>query len=207
MCGSTESFGKAGEIVRPPRDHRAKLWMKTILIVTCASLFFAACAGSASGRETDELLVSVRLTTGERSKDSGSQTTTITVERDAIVWEQTFGGSSRRQPTPPRKMYKLSPSDKLVLLKLIESNKLLVTDSIRLPQASSNYRYFEVSVDLTLGGKKGAIDISGPRTAVGVREEKLYQSTLTLVEELYRIINSQDKSIRLEELILEPIRR
>lgn len=181
--------------------------MKTLLIVTCACLFFVACACSVSGKGTDELLVSVRLTTGERSKDSGSQTTTITIERDAIVWEQTFGGSSRRRPASPRKVYKLSPADKGNLLKLIKSNNLLVTDSIELPRASSNYRYFEISVDLTLEGKKGAINISGMRTAVKVKEEQLYQNALTLVEEIYRIMNSQDKSIRLEELILEPIRR
>lgn len=59
--------------------------MKTLSIVICAGLFIVACVGSASGRGTDELLVSLRLTTGERSKDSGSQTTTITVERDAIA--------------------------------------------------------------------------------------------------------------------------
>jgi hypothetical protein len=181
--------------------------MKTLLSITCSCLFFAACAGPASGRATDALLISVRLTTGERSKDSGSQTTTITAAGDAVMWRQTFDGSSRKRPTPPRKVYRLSPSDKLRLLKLIKSNNLLVTDSIRLPQASSNSRYFEISVDLTVGGKDWAIVISGPRTAVEVREEQLYRSTMTLVEELYRIINSQDKNIRLEELILEPVRR
>ncbi|HEY0169480.1 MAG TPA: hypothetical protein VGB98_00385 [Pyrinomonadaceae bacterium] len=177
--------------------------MKTLLVITCTCLFFAACARPASGRATDELLINVRLTTGERSKDSGSQTTTITVERDEIVLARTFGGSSRRSPTPPRKVYKLSPSDKLHLRKLIESNNLLVTDSIRLPQPSSNYRYFEISVGLTLGGKKGAIDISGTRSAVEVREEQLYRSTLTLVEGLYRIMNGHDKGIHFEELLLD----
>jgi hypothetical protein len=112
--------------------------MKKLLIATYSCLFFVACVGSASGRGADELLVSVRLTTGERSKDSGSQTTTITVERDAIAWAQTFGGSSRRRPAPPRKMYKLTPAEKRNLLRLITSNNLLVTDSIELPQPSSN---------------------------------------------------------------------
>jgi hypothetical protein len=59
-------------------------------------------------------------------------------------------------------------------------------------------------VALTLGKRKGAINISGPRTAVQIKEEKLYQTTLTLVEELYRIMNSQDKEVNLEELILAP---
>lgn len=183
--------------------------MKTLLIVTCACLFFVACASSVFGNGTDELYIRVALTTGEQGKDSSSETTTITVARDVIVWEQTFIGF--RGPggrTPPlRKEFKLPPADKENLLKLIGSNDLLVTDSIELPQDASYYRYFRISVDLTLGEKKGAINISGPRNAVQVKEEKLYQNTLTLVKELYRIMSSQDKSVRFEELILAPITR
>jgi hypothetical protein len=169
-------------------------------------LALLVCACSVSGNATDELHIGVVLTTGEHSKDSSSQTTTITVARDAIVWERTFGG--RRSGAPPlRKKFRLTPAEKGNLLKLIRSNNLLVTDSIELPQDGSNFRYFEISVDLTLDGKKGAINISGMRTAFKVKEEKLYQNTLTLIKELYRIMKSQDKSILFEELILEPIRR
>jgi hypothetical protein len=176
--------------------------MKTLLIVTSACLFFVACACSASGNGTDELRIGVRLTTGERSKDTSSQTTTITVERDAIVWQQTFSG--RRNAAPSlRKEFKLPPADNGNLLELIKSNNLLVTDSIELPQDAPVF-YFKISVELTLGEKKGAIRISGPRTAVKVKEEKLYQNTLTLVKELYRIMNSQDKHVRFAELIHEP---
>jgi len=181
--------------------------MKTLLIVTCACLFFAAGAWSVSGKGKDQLHIGVWLTTGERSKDSGSNTTAITVERDAIVWERTSSRDRRRKTPPLRKEFRLSPADKPNLLKLIRSNNLLVTDSIEIPQDASYYRYFRISVDLTLGKKKGAIKISGPRTAVQVKEEKLYQNTLTLVKELYRIMNSQDKSVHFaefEELILEP---
>lgn len=178
--------------------------MKTLFVVACACLFLAGCARPAAAAGADELRVSVRLTTGEHSKDSGSQTTTITVGRDAIAWEQTFGGSSRRRHAPARKAYRLSLADKRNLRELIESNNLLVTDSIKLPRASANYRYFEVSVDLTAGGKTGAIRLSGMRTAAAVREERLYRNTLALVKELYRIINAHDKSVRFEELILDP---
>lgn len=185
------------------RDYLAKLGMKTLLIVICAGLFIVTCAGSASGRGTDELLVSVRLTTGERSKDSGSQTRTITVERDAIAWAQTFAGSSRRRPNPPRKVYKLSPAEKRNLLGLVNSNDLLVTDSIELPRPSSNYQYLEVSIDLTLGGKKGAVNIRGPRNAAGVKDKPRYRSARLLIEELYRIMNGHDESVHFEELILD----
>lgn len=177
--------------------------MKTLLTVTCSCLFFVACGGSALSRGPDELLVRVRLTTGERSRDSGSQTTTITVERDAIELVRAYGGSSRRRPAPPRKVYKLSPAEKRNLLALIEANNLLVTDSIELPRPSSNYQYFEVSVDLTLGGKNGAVNISGPRNAAGVKDRPLYRSARLLIEELYRIMSGHDKSLHFEELILD----
>ena len=180
--------------------------MKSLLIVTCACVFFVAYACSVSGNGTEELQVRVALTTGERSKDSGSNTTTITVERDAIRWERTSSRDRRRGTPPLRKEFILSHADKESLLKLIRLKNLLVTDSIELPQAASYYEYFRISVDLTLDGKKGAISISGPITAVQVKEEKLYQNTLTLVKELYRIMNSQDKSVRFAELILEPIK-
>lgn len=148
--------------------------MKNVL--TILAILFCAC--SVSGNGTNELHIRAVLTTGEHSKDSSSQTTTITVARDVIVLERTFSG--RRRATPPlRKQFKLSSADKGNLLKLIRSNNLLVTDSIELPRDGSNYRYFEISVDLTLGGKKAAINISAPRTAATVKEERLYQNTLT----------------------------
>ena len=194
--------------------------MKTLLIIACACLFFVACASSVSGNGTDELLVRVALTTGKRTilperqrdrkiktlpdRNDYSRTKTITVERDAIVWEETISGHRLRRTAPERKEFKLSPADKRNLLKLIKSNNLLVTDSISLPYDDSRFQYFRISVALTLGRKKGAIEIGGAQTAVKVKEEKLYQNTLTLVKELYRIINTQDKDVDFAELVLEP---
>ena len=194
-------------------DDKRNAKMKILIIVTSACLFFVACACSVSGKGRDKLLVRVALTTGkstilperQRDRNDYSQTTTITVERDAIVWEQTLSGHRLRRTAPLRK-FKLSPADKRNLLKLIRSNNLLVTDSISLPYDDSNFRFFRISVDLTLGEKKGAIRIDGSATAVKIREEKLYQNTLNLVKELYRIMNRQDKSVLFAELIVEPIR-
>jgi hypothetical protein len=177
-------------------------------VLTILAILICACSASPVNNNADELRVSLSLTVGERSKDSNSQTTTITVERDVIALEKTSSGYRGGGSTPSAvRNLSLTPADKINLIKLIRSNDLLVTDSIKLPQASSNFRYFEVSVDLTVGGKKGAINISGMRTAVEVKEKKLYQNTLALVKELYRIINNQNKSVRFEELILEPIKR
>lgn len=176
--------------------------MKKFVIVTSALLFFVACACPVSGKATDELHIGIRLTTGEHSRDSSSQTETITVDRDTIVWERSFTG--RRRGTPPaRKEFKLSFADKQSLVTLIGANNLLVTNSIELPRKSSNFRYFEISVELTLDGKKGAISISGMRTAMEIKEEKLYQNSVTLVKELYRIMKLQDNSMLFEDIINE----
>lgn len=173
------------------------------IALTFLALLACSCSVLASENGMDDLSVRVVLTTGERSKDSSSQTTTINVTRSAISWERAFSGRGGRV-SPSRKEFKLSSAQMRTLLKLVRSNSLLVTDSIELPRDSSNYMYFEISVDLSLGEKKGAINISGPRNAATIKEEKLYQNTLTLVEELYRIMSGQDKSIRFEELIKLP---
>src|SRR5687767_6052513 len=108
--------------------------------LTILALLICTCFVSVptTAKETGKLHVRIDLTTGERSRDSSSQTTTITVLADAILWEQTYGG--RRGRTPPlRKKYKLSAADKRKLLKLIESRNLFVTDSLTLPRDSSTY--------------------------------------------------------------------
>jgi len=214
MCVSMESIGRGDEIVRRLRDYEERPKIKTLLVVTCACLFLLTWASSVFGSGTDGLLVRVELTTGrsnklpEREQDRNDyyQTTAITVERDAIVWEKTIGGHRLRSKSPLRK-FKLTPADKRNLLKLIKSNNLFVKDSISLPYDDSNFRFFRISVALTLGEMKGAIKIDGAMTAVKIRGEKLYQNTLNLVKELYRIMNRQDKSVRFEEFILELIRR
>jgi hypothetical protein len=176
--------------------------MKNVLIL----LALLVCTCPVSADEKDELHVRAVLTTGERSKDSSSETTTITVARGNVVWERTFGGRSGGTP-PLRKEFRLQAADERNLRKLIRANNLLVTQSIELPRHGANYRYFEISVDLKLDGEKGAIDISAPRTAGSVREERLYQSTLVLVKELYRMMNKQDKNIFFSQSDFEPIRR
>lgn len=178
--------------------------MKALLIVACLCLLFVACACSVSGKGPNELHIGVVLTTGEHSKDSGSNTTSISIELDTIVWQKT-SSRDRRTGTPPlRKEFKLSPADKESLRSLIRSKNLLLTDVIEIPPVGSNYRYFKISVDLNLDEKIGTISISGPRSAVQVKDEKLYQNTLILIKELFRIMNTQDRSVRFEELILEP---
>jgi hypothetical protein len=174
--------------------------MKNVL--TILALMFCAGTVQACGNETDELHLSLALSTGERSKDSSSQTTTITIERGAIVLERTSSGRGHEAAALPRK-FRLSPADKMKLINLIRANNLLLTDAVELPRQGPTF-YFEILLDLNLDGKKGVIKISAPRNAVTLNDVKLYQNTLAVVKELYRIINSQDKRIVFEELIRPP---
>jgi hypothetical protein len=171
-------------------------------LLVLASLLLSVCSAIGAGQTADDLTLRVKLTTGEHSKDSSSQTTTLTIAPGAgtISWGKTFTG--RRHATAPgAKEFKLTPADRSALIKLIRARDLLVTNSITVPD-DSGYSYFAISIALGLDGKKGAISINGPRTASKVKEEKLYQDTLALVKEIYRIINTQDETVRFEELII-----
>jgi hypothetical protein len=172
------------------------------LIILC--LLFCACCVAAHGRAAGDLQLRVRLTTGERSKDSNAQITTITIEPHvkAIVWEQTYSGSRRNTPAL-RKKYKLTPADMQKLIALLESKRLFVTDSIELPGNSAFYQYFAISIESALGNKRGAISISGARTATQVKEEKLYRDAVALVKELQRIINSHGGNLFFEEPVMQ----
>jgi hypothetical protein len=175
--------------------------MKSAL--TILVILICACPAPAAASEADELHISVRLTTGEHSKDSSSKTTTITVERDTIVLEEKMSGGHRGgREAPVLKKFELSLADRENLLKLIRAKNLLVTDSTEHSRGDGqSFGYFEIWVDLTLDGEKGAINISGPRNDIPIKEEKLYQNTLSLVRELYQIMNRQDESVHFEELL------
>ncbi|MGB8507000.1 MAG: hypothetical protein WCD76_01215 [Pyrinomonadaceae bacterium] len=174
------------------------------LIVLC--LLFCVCSLPGFGGAADDLELRVELTTGERSKDSSSQTTTISIapQVNAIILERSFSGFHGRSGSgdaSSRREYKLSSADRRKLIELLESKNLLVTDSIELPEDPATHQYFDISIESALGGKKGVLNLRGPRTAVQVKEKRLYQDSIVLVREIYRIINDQDKSIVFQELV------
>lgn len=168
-----------------------------------------ACSVPVSGRGTGGLQLRVELVTGERSKDSSSQTTTISIAPpgNTIVWEQTYGGHHGGASPPARKEYKLSSADTRKLIGLLESESLLATNSIKLPEDPATHLYFALSIESALDGKKkGAVNISGPRTAVAVKEKGVYRDAVALVRELYQIINRQGGHVVFDEPVM-PIKR
>jgi hypothetical protein len=171
-----------------------KLLLPVLLICICASPLFA--------RKTDDLYVSITLARGERSRDSGGRTATITLAQGRITYEVTYHGMARGRQKPVHKEFNLGDEDKRRLIELLRARKLLVTDSIKYPMAESGVRrYFKIFVQLKLNEKKGEINIEGPTNAVKIKEQKLYQNSNALIEEIYTIIHRQDDEISYEELI------
>ena len=170
-----------------------------------AILALSWCLASTAGASSPEdFKLRIKLTLGERSKDSSSQTTLIIVDRDRVVWEETNSGQrGRRQVSAQRKVFDLSAAERQKLLDAIRANTLLRTGSITLPQRPPVF-YFDLRIDLTLGGENGAIAIAGPRSASDLRGNDLYRRSMNVVKELYRVLNAHDASIVFEEPVRSP---
>lgn len=169
-------------------------------------LLVCACSAPVSGQGTGGLRLRVELVTSERSKDSSSQTTTISISPpgNTIVWEQTYGGHHGGTTPPARKGYKLSSAETRKLIGLLESESLLRTNAIELPEDPTTHLYFALSIESALDGKKqGAVNIRGPRTAVAVKEKSVYQDAVALVKELYQIINRHGGRVVFEEPVMQ----
>ena len=150
---------------------------------------------TATSGATGDLYVSVSLTKIERSKDSNSRKTTITVSGNNIVYERTYRGARSNRLKPVRQEYKITDEEIKRLLKIVRDQDLLTSDSLEHPATGGGFLYFEISLHVRADGKQSQIEISGPSKAVGVRDEKLYHKANALVEEMFRIINAQDKEI------------
>jgi hypothetical protein len=177
---------------------------KSILLPIVATLFAFFSAGTVPGlndSSPNELYVRVTMLRGERSKDSHSETTTLTVSGDTLVYEQTYHGAHSGGRKPVRKEYKLSKENKSGLIRLLNEKRLLVTKTISKSAEGADRLYFEFAVESKLNGKNGAISIDGPRNATEIKNEPVYQDSLRLVNELYRIINQTDPDVTFEEFI------
>jgi hypothetical protein len=166
------------------------------------ALLICLCACPALGIGADDLAISITLVRGERSRDSGGSKSTISITQGGIIYEQAYFGMAGARQKPVRKEFKLSDEDKRRLIELIGQRMLLVKDSLDYPMAASGIRrYFKISIELKLNEKTGAINMEGPTSAVQIKEQKLYQNSTALIEEVYRIIHKMDEDVSYEPLI------
>jgi hypothetical protein len=155
---------------------------------------------SCSGKGADDFSLSLSLTRGERSRDSHSQTTLITLKGRVLTYEKSYTGFRGGAPSKPvKKSFSLSEADVEALKKLVRDNDLLTSDSVALASAEGGVRrYFEIALNIRLDGKKSSTEISGPRSAAEIREKPAYKRAYAVMDAVYKILTSQDKEIGYE---------
>lgn len=171
--------------------------MKKLIVLT---LLLCAVPLFARADKADTLSLRLTMTRGERSRDSNSATTAITINGETLLYKKTYGGRLRGR-APETKELKLKAEDQRNLIKLIQDRNLLRKDSIEREQAVSGiYFYFDLSIEAAVNQSTGSVHIKGSRKASDLKEEKLYKDAMALIEELFAIIHRTD-----EEVVFEPL--
>jgi hypothetical protein len=155
---------------------------------------------AAHGHGPDDFSLNISLTRSERSRDSHSQTSRITLKGRALVYEKSYSGyRGGARSVPIKKSFKLSDEDVESLKKLVRDENLLASDSLEVPGAGGGVRrYFQIALGINLDGKKSTIEISGPRNATEIKEKPAYRKANALLDAVYKILVEQDKEIGYE---------
>jgi hypothetical protein len=170
-----------------------------MLIVTLAC--FAAQAYGA-----DDFSLDISLTRGERSRDSHSQTTRITLRGDELLYEKSYRGRGGARTVPVRKSFRIGDEERERLKKLLRESELPVTYKLAEAEAESGLRrYFALILNVSLDGKKSAIDIYGPRNGTRISEQPAYLKAQAVLDGVYKLLSERDREIGYEnrELIEE----
>jgi hypothetical protein len=151
------------------------------------------------GAAKDGFTLSLLLVVGERSRDSHAETTLITLVGETLVYEQTYSGARASSRSPIRKEFKLKGSEIGSLKSLIKEKNLLGSGGLKFKPLAGQFAYFELNIKITLKGIISTQELSGPRNTASIKEERVYQKSLALLQELYRLINLRDKEINFQE--------
>jgi hypothetical protein len=154
---------------------------------------------AADGRKPEGFSFGISLTRGERSRDSHSQTTRITLKGQELLYEKSYTGRGGSRSVPVRKSFRLRDEELEQLKKLVRDTELLKSDTLSAPEGESGMRrYFRIALNINLDGQKSYIEISGPRNATEIKEKRIFQKANTLLDAVYKILSEQDKEIGYE---------
>lgn len=158
----------------------------------------------ASAQKPDDFSLSISLTRGERSRDSHSQTTHITLKGTELVYEKSYRGARGARSVPVKKSFQLTGEDLERLKKLVRASELPEVYQSAVAEGESGVRrYFVLVLNTTLDGKKSSIEVSGPRGAVPVgatpfKEIPAYQKANAVIDAVYKLLVERDKEIGYE---------
>jgi hypothetical protein len=137
---------------------------------------------------TEELSLRVIMVTGEHSKDANSTSTTLTIEGNKLIYEQTYHGFHASGREPVRKEYELTQNDRSALIRLLRQKNLLVNRSLTGSLQDRAARiYFSLSVNTKLDAREHSITIEGARNDGKLKEAGFYRDSILLIEQLYQI--------------------
>lgn len=166
--------------------------MKRLVIL---ALLLCSLPALALSTTRDDFTLSLSLTTGERSRDSHAQKTLFQLTGDNLVYEETYTGYGASNREPVRREFKLKRDEISRLKSLIKEKKLLGSGVLNFKPAAGQHTYFEMTVKITLKGIIATQELSGPRRAANIKQERVYQKSVALLQELYRIINLRETTI------------
>jgi len=170
--------------------------------VVCFLVVLVCAAAAFGGAPQNELGLSVTIVIGEHSRDSNSTAITLTVSSTTLTYEQTYQGARSERHKPVKKEYRLTKHDLEELSWLLKEKHLLVTATLSNPPHQKGYsRYFELSISSRLNGKESTISIEAFPGATDIKTDRLYQGSVSLIQELYKFINRTDPDITAPSLI------
>ena len=167
------------------------------------ALLIAACRAIGLGTfPQQELSLDVTVITSEHSKDSHSLTAKLKVSANTLLYEETYHGARANRHPPVKKEYKLTSEDRDRLIKMLKEGNLLTSKTISNSSEEQGIsRDFKLVIQFRLADQQGEVSISSPRSATELKNDPFYQSSLSLLVELYRVIQRTDGDIAVPDLI------
>ena len=129
----------------------------------------------------DSFLVKLNFLDGEKSKDSWTSETTVSIDGSEIKYKKTWSGSAKSRNKDIDKQCTLSDSQVTAIQKIIYDNKLLVKETVtdKDEKYKSYERFVNISLDISLAEALGKIRINGDM--VQIKDTDLYKKTMELI--------------------------
>ncbi len=149
-----------------------------------------------------DFYLEVTIVTGEHSRDSNSVTRTLTVAAGELTYKETYEGARSNRHTPIKKQFKVTRQDETALIALLKAGNLVITRTIsKPPTQKGSSRYFELAIITALEGKESSVAIEASPSTTELKTDSLYQGSVSLIEQLYKIINRTDPDVTIPSLI------
>ena len=165
-------------------------YRSTMILLILASLFCVANA-SALAQKPIGFYVSISETRTEHSRDSGSNSKTIKINGNALVFEET---SRRRKPL--HKEYRLTDQEVSKLKRLVSERHLLASRSVEYPEVAGPHTSIALSLELKSKRRHARIRISGSMASKELNNDHVYQNAHELLDEITEMMTAKDQAER-----------